>query len=309
MKPNISKILKELRKHNGKTQQEIANVLGITRQAYSRYESNIREPGLESLVKLADYYGVSEQIFFMGDIEKPIDPNMDIVELSALYQAKQLTSQKSTVVKSLDESVDSEENISKAKSMLFSKLGVQPNIEDRNPYSKKTYFTLLYVFYALVILFAVNIGFMTIHRLDSNYEFPIFNHSYINAISPDQNVSQTMYTNITKIVKFNPNEVEINDDIIIYSDFGIEEYFVERVTAIDYENEIISTTYDEVTIVNTRFEDVLGTYDKTSNIIGTIYYTAKFNIGFLMMTTAHVLLPAIYYYSVLDGRGYRKNEE
>ena len=306
MKPNISKILKELRKHNGKTQQEIANVLGITRQAYSRYESNIREPGLESLVKLAEYYNVSEQIFFMGDIEKRVEEEMDIVELVALYQAKKLTSDKPQD-KEHDEVV--EEDMDKAKSILLSRLGLQSKIDDRNPYPKKVYLTLLGIFYLIVILFAINIGMMTIHRLDSSYEYPIFNHSYINAISPDQNVSQTMYTNIVKINKFNADEISIGDDIVIYSDFGIEDYFVEEVTAIDYENEIISTTYDEVTVVNTRFEDVLGTYVNNSNIFGTIYYTAKFNIGFLMMTTGHILLAAVYYYSTLDGRSYIKDEE
>jgi len=51
--------LKELRKENKKTQQEIAAFLNTTSQTYGRYELEICEPTIESLCKLADYYRVS----------------------------------------------------------------------------------------------------------------------------------------------------------------------------------------------------------------------------------------------------------
>ena len=51
--------LKELRKEKKKTQEEIASVLNLSTAAYGRYEVGNREPTLETLIKLADYYGVS----------------------------------------------------------------------------------------------------------------------------------------------------------------------------------------------------------------------------------------------------------
>lgn len=51
--------LLELRKQNNKTQQEIAELLGIRQTAYSKYEKMITEPNIENLVKLANYYNVS----------------------------------------------------------------------------------------------------------------------------------------------------------------------------------------------------------------------------------------------------------
>ena len=51
--------LKELRKQANKTQCDVANYLGVSFQAYSNYENGNREIGLEMLIKLSAYYGVS----------------------------------------------------------------------------------------------------------------------------------------------------------------------------------------------------------------------------------------------------------
>lgn len=51
--------LKELRKQNKKTQEEIANYLNITQVSYGRYELGTSEPNLQILNQLANYYKVS----------------------------------------------------------------------------------------------------------------------------------------------------------------------------------------------------------------------------------------------------------
>jgi transcriptional regulator with XRE-family HTH domain len=51
--------LKYLRKSDNKTQQDIADILGITRPAYTAYEQGKRNPDYEILEKIADYYNVS----------------------------------------------------------------------------------------------------------------------------------------------------------------------------------------------------------------------------------------------------------
>lgn len=48
-----------LRKAHHYTQQEISDLLNISRQAYSNYETSKRTPDLDSLMRLADIYGVS----------------------------------------------------------------------------------------------------------------------------------------------------------------------------------------------------------------------------------------------------------
>lgn len=57
--------LKHLRKINNRTQQDIADLIGITIPAYTAYEQGVRNPDYETLIKIADYYKVSTD-FLLG---------------------------------------------------------------------------------------------------------------------------------------------------------------------------------------------------------------------------------------------------
>ncbi len=59
---NIGKNLVELRKQNKLTQNDLAKVLNISRQAYCRYENDQREISLDILCKLADFYEESTDV-------------------------------------------------------------------------------------------------------------------------------------------------------------------------------------------------------------------------------------------------------
>lgn len=56
---NIGKKLKELRKAEKLTQQELADKLGLGRVNYTRYETGAVRPDYETLVLLADFYDIS----------------------------------------------------------------------------------------------------------------------------------------------------------------------------------------------------------------------------------------------------------
>ncbi len=58
-KDNFGNRLKELREDNTIKQSELANMLNVARNTISCYESNINEPSLEILVKIADIFNVS----------------------------------------------------------------------------------------------------------------------------------------------------------------------------------------------------------------------------------------------------------
>lgn len=51
--------LKQLRKINNKTQEEVAMALKCSRQNYSRYENESVEPNISTLIELANYFDVS----------------------------------------------------------------------------------------------------------------------------------------------------------------------------------------------------------------------------------------------------------
>lgn len=55
---NVGSNLQLLRAKKNVSQQEAADYLGITRQAYSFYENNKRQPDYETLLKLAEYFGI-----------------------------------------------------------------------------------------------------------------------------------------------------------------------------------------------------------------------------------------------------------
>ena len=55
----IGNFLKELRKENGKTQEEIAEMFGVSSRSVSRWENGNTMPDLGILVELADFYNVS----------------------------------------------------------------------------------------------------------------------------------------------------------------------------------------------------------------------------------------------------------
>ena len=51
--------LRDIRKERGKTQKQIAKLLGISQQSYSAYENGVSQPPRDALIKLAEYYQVS----------------------------------------------------------------------------------------------------------------------------------------------------------------------------------------------------------------------------------------------------------
>ncbi len=55
----FNRIITLLRKERGVTQKQAAEELGVSQALLSHYEKGIRECGLEFVVKIADYYGVS----------------------------------------------------------------------------------------------------------------------------------------------------------------------------------------------------------------------------------------------------------
>jgi transcriptional regulator with XRE-family HTH domain len=55
----IGERLRKLRKANNLTQEQVAAYLNVAKSTISQYENNINEPDIETIVKLADWYGVT----------------------------------------------------------------------------------------------------------------------------------------------------------------------------------------------------------------------------------------------------------
>lgn len=89
---NIHTFLKEIRMEKGFTQEQVADKIGLTRQAISGYESGKRQPGIDILMKLAEVYEVEIETLLYGKRnavgEKRVK-NIAII-VSAIYLSLQL---------------------------------------------------------------------------------------------------------------------------------------------------------------------------------------------------------------------------
>ncbi len=72
--------LKELRQAKGVSQQTVGDYLDITRQAYSNYENDNRDPDNETLLKLAEFFGVSVDALLRGNATLPAKQGEDILD-------------------------------------------------------------------------------------------------------------------------------------------------------------------------------------------------------------------------------------
>lgn len=79
--------MRELREDNDKTQQDIADFLGISQTMYARYERGANELPIRHLIKLCQYYHVSAD-YFLGlskYINKKGKPRSSILKNRCTY--------------------------------------------------------------------------------------------------------------------------------------------------------------------------------------------------------------------------------
>ena len=75
MQLNLGIKIKELRRRDGRTQENLADALGVTSQAVSRWESNGGYPDMEMIPSIANYFGISiDELFgYNNERSKKID--------------------------------------------------------------------------------------------------------------------------------------------------------------------------------------------------------------------------------------------
>ncbi|EAC7181334.1 XRE family transcriptional regulator [Listeria monocytogenes] len=84
--------LRELRKIEGKTQQQMADLLGVSRPAYTAYELGKREPDFETLSKLAQIFDVTVDYLLAREILS-ISKDNPALEIIASHIAPDATEQ------------------------------------------------------------------------------------------------------------------------------------------------------------------------------------------------------------------------
>ena len=75
MQLNLGQKIRELRRRDGRKQEDLANALGVTCQAVSRWEAGGGYPDMEIIPVIANFFGVSiDELFGYDNVrEKRID--------------------------------------------------------------------------------------------------------------------------------------------------------------------------------------------------------------------------------------------
>lgn len=84
-----AQIMRELREDHDLSQTQVAAVLGISQQHYSKYEKNDYQLPLQHLVRLADFYGVSTD-YLCGRCQPGDTAALDGVYITSRYTGSQL---------------------------------------------------------------------------------------------------------------------------------------------------------------------------------------------------------------------------
>lgn len=93
----FSERLKKHRKDIGLTQVDIASRLGISQQAYASWESGVKKPTQENLVKIAQVLNVSVD-YLVGNSEEKSN-ELDNIELLFRMNSKGLTKEEKEIFK------------------------------------------------------------------------------------------------------------------------------------------------------------------------------------------------------------------
>jgi transcriptional regulator with XRE-family HTH domain len=88
----IAQNLKKLRETARYTQEEVAQTLGITRSAYSNYESGNREAPYDVLEKISNLYGCEMYILFEEN------ENIDALILASAFRIDGITAEDTTEI-------------------------------------------------------------------------------------------------------------------------------------------------------------------------------------------------------------------
>ncbi|MEJ7165263.1 helix-turn-helix transcriptional regulator, partial [Staphylococcus capitis] len=65
----LANVIKKYRKLNNWSQDELADILNVSRQSVSKWESGKNYPSLDILVVMSDLFGVTLDQLVKGDIE------------------------------------------------------------------------------------------------------------------------------------------------------------------------------------------------------------------------------------------------
>lgn len=94
------KNLKLLRNQNKISQQQLADVIGVTQQSINKYENHSVEPDIETLIKIADYFETTID-YLVGRTENSKENANEITseEKSMIFNFRKLNADEKQIIR------------------------------------------------------------------------------------------------------------------------------------------------------------------------------------------------------------------
>ena len=86
----LGKSIMRYRKERGLSQEKVAEFMGISRQAVTKWENGVSKPSSDNLIKLAELFEISvgALLGYEEREEAPIEPNITVGKLPWIFIGK-----------------------------------------------------------------------------------------------------------------------------------------------------------------------------------------------------------------------------
>ena len=98
---SLGERIKEQRKISGLSQEKVAEIIGVSRQAVTKWENGQSAPSTENLFKLAELFGTTVDMLAASDKEKINSPAEQIYSLYKMEQEKKLEELRAKIKKNI----------------------------------------------------------------------------------------------------------------------------------------------------------------------------------------------------------------
>lgn len=147
MRDNFARILKLLRKERNISQKQAAESLGISQALLSHYENNIRECGLEFVVRVADFYAVSCD-YLLGRTPDRTGAQLTVEDIPEPSSQGKENIFKGSVLPTLNKKL-----IANSLNIIFDYL---QKVDNKTLTTEVSYFLMLAVYRAFHLLYTAN---------------------------------------------------------------------------------------------------------------------------------------------------------
>ena len=106
MQLDLGKRIRELRKRNGRTQESLAEALGVTSQAISRWEANGGYPDMEMIPAIANYFHISIDELFGYCLDREEKIKRILAETNRIFEKQGFTYYKGSMSEEVNQCID-----------------------------------------------------------------------------------------------------------------------------------------------------------------------------------------------------------